>query len=154
MLSMETRRTNWSIWAGLLLSVVAAASYFLLFARFPTTRDVPWVNFLLFALAAVLLGFGLRRAFVNHLVYRGKVAGPVLAVASIAIFGLFSFAIFVAAKRLPASQDTPHVGQKAPEFRLEDTAGRLVRLSDLLSTPLFSGRVPKGVLLVFYRGYW
>ena len=83
---METRRTNWSIWAGFLLSVVAAASYFLLFSRFPTTRDVPWVNFLLFGLAAGLLGLGLRRAFVNQLVYRGKVAGPVLAVASIAIF--------------------------------------------------------------------
>jgi hypothetical protein len=151
---METRRTNWSIWAGFLLSVVAAASYFFLFARFPTTRDVPWVAFLLFGLAAGLLGLGLRRAFVNHHVYRGKAAGPVLAVASIAIFGLFSFAIFVAAKRLPASQGGSHVGQKAPEFRLEDTAGRLVALSDLLSTPLFSGRVPKGVLLVFYRGYW
>jgi hypothetical protein len=55
---METRLTNWSIWAGFLLSVVAAASYFLLFARFPTTRDVPWVNFLLFGLAAGLLGLG------------------------------------------------------------------------------------------------
>jgi hypothetical protein len=153
-LSMEARRTNWAIWAGFLLSVVAAVSYFLLFARFPITRDVPWVNFLLFGLAAGLLGLGLRRAFANHPVYRGKIAALVLAVASLAILGLFSFAIFFAGKRLPASHDAPHVGQKAPEFLLQDTSGRLVALSELISTPWFSGQIPKGVLLVFYRGYW
>jgi peroxiredoxin len=45
------------------------------------------------------------------------------------------------------------VGQQAPEFSLSDTDGRAVSLSELLSTPV-NGRVPKGVVLVFYRGYW
>ena len=118
------------------------------------TRDFPWVNFLLFGLAAALLGLGLRRAFGKYPVYRGKVTGPVLAVASIAILGAFSFTVFVASKRLPASEGTPHVGQKAPDFVLEDTGGKSVALSALLSTPSLDGRIPKGVLLVFYRGYW
>jgi hypothetical protein len=59
------------------------------------------------------------------------------------------------------------VGQKAPDFTLSDTNGKPVSLSELLSTPI-NGKTmnapvgnaqqaptsPKGVLLVFYRGYW
>jgi len=86
-LSMKAKRANWSLWSGFLLRVVAAVSYFLLFARFPMTHDFPWVNFLLFGLAVALLGLGLRRAFTNSRVYRGKVSGSVLAGASGAIPG-------------------------------------------------------------------
>ena len=44
-------------------------------------------------------------------------------------------------------------GKKAPEFSLSDTNGKLVSLSELLTTPV-DGKTPKGVVLVFYRGYW
>ena len=50
----------------------------------------------------------------------------------------------------------PRVGDKAPEFMLADTSGKMVALSTLLSEPI-PGKVggkPRGVLLVFYRGYW
>jgi len=50
----------------------------------------------------------------------------------------FSFRVFVASKRLPASEETPHVGQQAPEFMLQDTTGRLLALSEPLSTPSLS----------------
>src|SRR5437899_2301931 len=56
------RRFNWPLWTGFILSIVAFASYLLLFSRFPATRDVPWVNWLLFAIAIVLLIAGVRRA--------------------------------------------------------------------------------------------
>jgi peroxiredoxin len=57
------------------------------------------------------------------------------------------------AKQLPASRGAPQVGQKAPDFTLKDTSEKPVALSELLSTPV-NGSKPKGVLLVFYRGYW
>ena len=50
----------------------------------------------------------------------------------------------------------PRVGDKAPEFMLADTSGKMVALSTLLSEPMpgMEGGKPRGVLLVFYRGYW
>jgi peroxiredoxin len=69
------------------------------------------------------------------------------------IFGLFVFTTLVMSRWLPAAQGAPVAGQKAPEFSLPDTDGRPVSLSELRSAPV-NGRAPKGVLLVFYRGYW
>jgi len=148
-------KPNWLPWAGFVLSAVAFASYFAFFYRFPVTRDVPWVSFLLFAAAAVLLVAGLRRALARPPAYRGKIAGPILTALSVAIFAFFCLAVFVAFGRLPASHGSPAVGQKAPAFALPDTAGRPVSLAELLATPVGGARrIPKGVLLVFYRGYW
>jgi hypothetical protein len=154
---MEQRRRNWFAWAGFLISVIAALSYFLFFFQFPITRDVPWVNFLLFALATLLLVAGLRRAFGRDALYRGRISAPILTALSGAILGLFCFVIFVGSKNLPASLGAPRPGQKAPQFSLPDTTGKLVSLSELLSTPLDPngpGHRLEGVLLIFYRGYW
>jgi hypothetical protein len=150
---MKTRSFNWPVWAGLLLSVVAFISYFFVFVRFPVTRDFPWANLLLFAVAAALLLIGVRRAFAPERRLGSKVAGLVAATLSAAIFGFFVFSTFVVARWMPAAQGAPEVGQKAPAFSLSDTDGRPVSLSALLSTPV-NGKAPKGVLLVFYRGYW
>jgi hypothetical protein len=156
--AMKKRRLNWSLWAGFLVSAFAFVSYFLFFAQFPVTRDFPWVNFLLFGAAAVLLVVGLQRAFVSSFSYHGKVSGPILATLSAVILGFFCFSVFVESRQLPSAEHAPHVGQKASQFSLPDTNGRLKSLAELLSTPFGApsapGRVPKGVLLVFYRGYW
>ena len=45
------------------------------------------------------------------------------------------------------------LGTQAPDFSLPDTSGKQVSLNELLTTPI-NGNAPKGVLLVFYRGYW
>jgi hypothetical protein len=135
------------------LSVIAFISYFFVFVRFPVTRDFPWANLLLFAGAAALLLVGVRRAFAPERRLGSKVAGLVVATLGVAIFGLFVFSVFVMARWMPAAQGAPEVGQKAPEFNLSDTDGRPVSLSELRSTPV-NGKTPKGVLLVFYRGYW
>jgi hypothetical protein len=155
---MEKRRPNWLLWVGFLISVLAFVSYFLFFAQFPVTRDFPWVNFLLFASAAVLLGMGLRRAFARTSSYHGKLSGPILAALSVLVLGFFCFSVFVESRHLPSAQHAPEVGQKAPQFSLADINGRSVSLSELLYTPITApsgpGHVSKGVLLVFYRGYW
>src|SRR5215472_13414759 len=82
------RKWNWRIWSGFLLAVAAAPSYFLFFARFPITRNVPWANWLMFAAAGGLLVAGVRSAFANPEVYRGKIVGLILAVLS---FGAADF---------------------------------------------------------------
>jgi lysylphosphatidylglycerol synthetase-like protein (DUF2156 family) len=152
---MNVRRFNWPIWLGFLLSLIAFFSYFSVFVWFPVTRDFPWANLLLFALAAVLLLVGVRRAFSpdRSSPRRSKIAGVILTTLSVAIFGFFILATFIMARRLPASHSAPQISQKAPDFTLSDTNGKPVSLSELLTSPV-NGHAPKGVLLLFYRGYW
>ena len=150
---MQTQRFNWQIWAGFLMTVAALFSYPFVFVRWPITRDFPWANLLLFGIAAVLLMIGVRRAFAPDRRRMSKIGAAALATLSALVLGLFVFAAFVAARWLPAAHGAPQVGQKAPDFTLNDTAGKPVNLSQLLSTPI-NGKSPKGVLLIFYRGYW
>jgi hypothetical protein len=150
---MKLSKINWPIWTGFLMSVIAFVSYPLVFVIFPVTRDFPWANLLLFALAGFLLFVGIRRAFASDRPRRSKIAGSIVTVLSAAIFGFFIFAVFIFARNLPAAHSAPQLGQKAPEFTLTDTNGKSVSLAELLTTPV-KGGPPKGVLLVFYRGYW
>lgn len=150
---MKARGLNWPVWVAFLLTTVAFVSYPFFFVQFPVTRDFPWVNFLMYAVAAVLLYIGVRRAFGPDSRRRGKITASVLSVLSVAVFGFFVLTFLISARQLPSSQEAPRVGQKAPDFQLTDTTGRSVSLNELLSAPL-AGKAPRGVLLVFYRGYW
>jgi hypothetical protein len=152
---MNLRRFNWPLWIGLLVTLIGFASYITVFMWFPVTRDFPWANLLLFLIAAVLLFIGLRRAFApdRRRPLLSKIAGSLVTVFSALVITLFVFGFFVFARWLPPSKGAPQVGQKAPEFLLMDTTGKSVSLGELLSTPI-NGNAPKGVLLVFYRGYW
>jgi len=155
---METtthRQSNRLPWAGFLLALLGFLSYLFVFYRFPVTRDVPWVSFLLFAAALACAVVGLRRAFARPPAYRGRVSAPILAALSVAIVAFFCYGVFAGSRDLPASSGAPKVGQKAPELALPDSTGRQVTLADLLKEPVGTPpRPPKGVLLVFYRGYW
>lgn len=131
---------NGRLWGGLLLSLVAASSYPLFFYRFPITRDVPWVNILLFVVALFLLITGFRRA-------RRRIAAGIVMVLGVGL-GVFFGVSLVVMSKAPASPDAPRVGQKAPELALLDSARRETSLAQLLASS------PRGVLLVFYRGYW
>ena len=152
---MNTRRFNWPLWLGFLLSLAAFLTYFLIFVQFPVTRDFPWLNLLLFVVAAVLLFAGLRRGFASDRPHpvRSKIVSALVAAVSVLVIALFVFTIFIAARWLPASKGAPQVGQRAPEFSLPDTSGKQVSLNELLTSPI-DGNAPKGVLLIFYRGWW
>ena len=147
------RQRNFLPLIGLLVCGFALASYPLLFSRFPATRDVPWVNWLLFALGLGLAGAGIVRAYRSPERWRGKVLGPILGVLSLAVFGLFLFMTLSYARQLPASAGAPKAGEKAPDFTLPDSQGRPVRLSSLLASPS-PGAPGSWVILIFYRGYW
>lgn len=149
---MNLRRFNWPLWLGFVLSVVGVFSYFAVFVWYPITRDFPWANLLLFAVAGVLLFVGVRRAFVSDR-RRSKIGASIVATLGVVVIALFLFGFFVGGRLLPASKGAPQVGQKAPDFSLNDSGGKAVSLNELLTTPI-NGAPPKGVLLVFYRGYW
>ena len=125
------------------------------FARFPITRDVPWANFLIFAIVVILLHLGLKQVLSGSTALRTKITAGVLGVLSLGIIGLFSFMVFYQSRQLPAAMGSPQVGSKAPDFELRDTNNQVVTLAGLLSVPIQGTETPpKGVLLVFYRGYW
>ena len=160
---MKIKAIDWPIWAGFLLAIFAFLSYPFIFINWDTTRDFPWVNIPLFLIAAVLLFIGIRRAFKPERRLVSKIVAPLLATLSVLIMALFIFIAFIEPRRLPASQAAPSVGQKAPEFTLTDTNNTPVSLSELLTKPIDNTRTamvaeakrpPKGVLLIFYRGYW
>jgi len=156
--AVRKQRWNGPVWLGFPFSLLAFMSYSLVFARFPVTRNVPWVNFLLFGISAALLFLGFRRILRDVQSFLGKIVGSIVIFISVSIFCIFCYVIFHATKQLPASIGAPKIGQKAPQFALRDTQENSVSLATLLYTPLDqsnpSQRAPKGVLLIFYRGYW
>lgn len=147
------RRRNLLPLAGLILCVVAFLSYFLFFSQFAVTRDVPWVSWILFALGLGLIVAGVSRPFRQPERYRGRVLSPVLGVLSLGIIGLFVYSTTVASRQLPGAAGAPKVGEKAPDFVLQDPEGRSVRLYDVLGSGV-RGTPGSWVVLVFYRGYW
>jgi AhpC/TSA family len=146
---IDMRRSwNWQIWVGFAFAIAGLFSY-TFFVQFPITRDFPWANLLLFAIAGFLLLLGLARAFGNPKRYRGKIAGPILATLSLLIFAFFSYEIFYVLRQVPASSAAPRIGQKAPEFTLQNQDAKPVSLTDLLSSSKSAGAI-----LIFYRGFW
>ncbi|HKI06184.1 MAG TPA: hypothetical protein VKK31_29675 [Thermoanaerobaculia bacterium] len=146
------RKRNLLPLGGFLVCLVAFLSYFVFFYRFPATRDLPWANWILFALGLGLAGVGAARAFRRPETYRGRVMGPVFAGLSLAVLGFFLFTTTVMSRQLPAAAGAPKVGEKAPDFVLLNQEGRPVRLYDLLGA---TGSSPSSwVVLIFYRGYW
>ena len=144
---MIKRRFNLLIWAGFLIVVASAISYIPVFAVFAGTRDVPWVNYILFLVGGALLAVGIVKAFRAPERFRGKVSGPIVGALSVLIAGFFVFAILYAGKQIPASERALRTGQPAPRFTLLDTTGKPVSSADLLASH-------RALLLIFYRGYW
>ena len=152
---MTSRRINWPLWLGLLLTIAGFMSFFFVFVWFPLTRDFPWANFVLFVIAGVLLFMGLRRGFAKDRPHptRSKIISVLVSAFCLAVIVLFGFAYFVGGRMIPASKGAPQVGQRAPDFTLPDTSNKQVSLNELMTAPI-NGKAPRGVLLIFYRGYW
>jgi hypothetical protein len=148
------RRWNASLWAGFLIVLAAPVTYLTVFVRFPSTRDFPWATLLIFCAGLALVAFGLRRAFRDPQVYRGKVSGTIVMTVGVTLFGLFVYSMLYVMRQLPPSNGAPQVGQKAPDFTLPDKDGNAVTLSRLFEPDAGGGEGARAALLIFYRGYW
>jgi hypothetical protein len=152
---MAAKLWNWRLWAGFGLTIGALAGYVFWVNE---TRAVFWPALLLFAVAAVLLFSGLKRRSREPELYRGKIAGYVLTTLSVLILGLFGFVVYQVSRVFPGAKNAPQIGQRAPQFSLVDANGKNFTLAQLLSTPITNlgsaTHATKGVLVVFYRGYW
>jgi hypothetical protein len=149
------RRRNHALWAGAVLTLLGVLSNFLYFVIPAGERIYPWLTLLVAAAGMILLLAGLWRAFGQPQVFRGKITGSILTVVALPLFAIGVWGFFHA-RALPASAHAPQVGQKAPDFTLTNTSGQAISLAQLLSAPIdtASGKAPKAVLLIFYRGYW
>ena len=153
------RRKNIAPWWGFLFAVAAVGCNAAFFLRPPLQWALPLLSLLFAILALTFLVTGLRRAFGQADLYRGKVLSIVLTVVALFPVGLTAFA-FVKARELPSSTAAPKVGQRVPDFTLSDTSGKPVSLDQLLApassatTTASQAPAPKAVLLIFYRGYW
>jgi len=141
------RRRNILSWAGFAVVLVAFASYVPFFALFPATRDIPWATYSLFLIGGALLAAGVRRAFRDPGRYRGKISGSILAVLSAVVVAFFILGVTYFSKQIPSGGSALRVGQKAPAFVLTDSAGKQVSSAGLLKNH-------RGLVLIFYRGYW
>jgi hypothetical protein len=141
------RRWNIPIWAGFAIVLLSVISYIPVFTPFPITRDVPWVNYLLFLAGGAFLAIGLKRAYREPDRYHGKISGPILSVLSLLIAGFFVVGVLFLTKQLPAASGAPQVGRPAPQFTLANIDGKQTALADLV-------KGHRGVILIFYRGYW
>jgi len=103
-------------------------------------------------LICVCLGRAVRRPELC----RGRILGSILATLSIIDFAFFAYGVCYKVRQIPSSVNAPRIGQKAPDFTLPDQTGRSVALTELFSSPRagMGEAKPKGVLLIFYRGYW
>jgi hypothetical protein len=150
------RRRNTPLWVGsalMLLTVVITVPQ--IYVLNLPQQVLPWLGLVLPAAAAACFVVGLRRAFTQAQIYRGRVFGSILGVVSLLLFA-GSVWLFSHSRDVPASASAPKIGEKAPDFTLKNTSGQPVSLAQMLSTPIdtASGKPPKAVLLVFYRGYW
>jgi peptidoglycan/LPS O-acetylase OafA/YrhL len=141
------RSRNVLNWAGFAIVLVAFASYTSFFASFPATRDIPWVNYLLFLIGGFMLVAGVRRAFRDPEHYRGKISGSILAALSVLLCALFVVIVTYFSRQIPSAGTAIAVNQKAPPFVLVDSDGKQVSSADLLKTH-------RALVLIFYRGYW
>jgi hypothetical protein len=136
---------NHALWLGPVIAFVGVVSYFQFFARFPALRDFPWVNLPLVLVGIALSLGGLWGAHVRGSRWPVKAAAG-LGLASSLLFGGFLIAyVFGISNSLPAATATTRALVQAPDFELEDAAGRVLRVSDYRGSK---------VVLVFYRGHW
>jgi len=151
---MSSKKWNWRLWAGFAIAILALVLYLAVVFRM---REILGMSLILCVISVALLASGLRRAYGQRETYRGQVAGPIAAILTMLVLGVFGIASYEISKHFAAARNAPSVGQQAPQFTLVDTAGKTVSLASALSSPVAgpgTAHAPKAVLLIFYRGYW
>lgn len=149
---MNERRRNSALWLGVVITVLGVLSNFLYFLKMPQAL-IPWINLIVPAIGLIFLFIGLRRAFGQSQLYRGKIWGSIVTALSVLLFALSIWGFFHS-RAVPGASAAPQVGQRIPDFTLPDSKGQPVSLSQLLSSPGGDSHPARALLLIFYRGHW
>jgi hypothetical protein len=126
------------IWLGPVLAITAVLSYFTVFVSWPITRDVPWLNLSLLALAIGVSIVGLRRSRRRFLAASGLAL-------SLLLSAFFVWYCYVFSYQLPSADLALDVGAPVPALVLRDDRGQDVELTAIARDKL---------VLVFFRGHW
>ena len=135
----------WLALAGALLSFGGALTYFTVFARFPTLRDVPWVNLPLALAGVVLAALGASRAFRHPPRWLARLLALLGLTGSLLFAGGLTAYVFWLSYQLPEATATASEMRIAPDVTLVDPSGAPVTIGQ------FRG---KKLVVVFYRGFW
>ncbi len=131
-------------WMGLLIVLIGAMSYFMVFAKFPVTRDVPWVNLPIVFLGVVLALIG-SSGWRSRKGMRNRVGAITCGVLSVAFAALFVAYIYIISSNIPKPTSASTELAQSSDFTLPNQVGKPVSLSD------YTGR---RVVISFFRGYW
>ncbi len=134
---------NHAIWLGPAICTLGLVTYFVVFSRWPATRDFPWVNLPVIAAGLALSVLALGRAWPRG--GRQRAAGGVGLGVSAAFSALLVWYCFVFSSPLPAPASALGVGERVPAVVLTDDRGHSLGLGVVSDTK---------TILVFYRGYW
>ena len=126
------------LWLGPTFALVGVLSYFTLFVNWPITRDVPWLNLGLLALAIGVSIVGLRRS------RRRMLAAGGLAL-TLFLNTFFVWYCYVFSYQIPSADLALDVGASVPALVLRDDRGQDVELAGISREKL---------VLVFFRGHW
>ncbi len=126
------------VWLGPILAIVGVLSYFTVFATWPITRDVPWVNLTVLAIALGFSVAGLVRS-------RRRALASIGLVLTLFLGGFFVWYCYVFSSVLPGVELALDVGETVPAVVLRDDRGQDVELGSLAREKL---------VLVFFRGHW
>ena len=132
-------------WVAAIFGLASLASYFLVFARYPTFRDNPALNIALLVLAITVCGWNFASIYTAGSGYKYLTLSllPLLLAAS--SLGLLIWYCYFYSATMPLADRTAKVGEKAPSFELADQFNESRSLQDFRGSK---------VLLVFYRGHW
>jgi hypothetical protein len=138
-----TDRTNHALWGGPLLAVAGLVSYFALFARWPVTRDVPWLNLPMVWGGALIALAGAVTAFKRGGWRIG--AGALGSLLALGCAALLTFYCFVLSAQMPDAGEGSAEGAQFPTLVLAAHDGTEVDLGEISGGKL---------MVVVFRGAW
>lgn len=118
-------------------------SYFFVFAQWPLTRDIPWVNYIILLLALGLTGYGVANVWAKGL--GSKIASITSLFFSAAFPVLFIGYVFGLSNQLPSAEQAVSTGNALPDLVLTGDDGEPINVADVAQDKL---------ILVFFRGHW
>lgn len=136
-------KANHALWGGPLVAVAGLVSYYALFARWPVTRDVPWVNLPLVWGGALFALLGAARALKRGGWRLG--VGALGALLALGCAALLTFYCFVLSYQMPAPGEGSVEGAQFPTLVLPAHDGTEVDLGEASGGKL---------ILVVFRGTW